>query len=1387
MAKRCAHCHHEYPDHESVCPHCHTPARAEGEVKDSDVFAQMWLDEPSAASAGPPPAAPDDSAVHIEAEAGQEPAEADQNLEAWLAEEAPPAEPGPGDIIAIEEAAAPGASDVLEVSPDDLAAEVLDVAPPPAEDVIEVVSEAEAQPAAPLDEAESAALWNEAAEPAAEAEPPLDVIDVAEEAPQPRSAQPTQMAGRAPQPTMLAPQLPAPTKLAPSGFAEGEDEKSGTEPPTPEEVVLGPDDALEVTSPSGVLAEEVVEVPTAEGASDVLEVSGPAEVEDAAEVAEEPAAEEAISAPELVAESGSALDLGEVSAVKGAQPESSSAVNLGGLAAAGSSVPSGLDPIAEALESGVDLAEAVPAAEEAAEEAVELGGEKPTAGESSAVDLGATVPMSDKSEEPVAAEEALEVSAEDALEEAPAEAALAEEEAGEALLAETPSAVEKAAAEDLLAEEEPAEAEAGEALLAEEPAEADEALVAEEPAEAEEAGEAVEVAEEPEVAEEEEEELVGAGAPRGRKEPAHRKAKYGRRWLGGTLLGVLLAAGGAAAVWYFQPKLITDLVALSPANTKLPPIRKKGPSATPVQEALADMHEGKLMDALNLLESDKSKSSDVLSARGEIRWLKYLHDNKGAPQANAPEVKKALADLQAANSEPARLLLGQIQAQLAQGQASGKVAAQEEALRKLLIQAKAAPPDLKIENVPSAVQNVLTSWQLAEERLFKIGKALQAAKVVNDPAEANAAAVEKLLTELGQTRKTAGDLSALVGAKQPSEAIKKVQELVAARKDLDAKLSEVNAKLKEANVKDAGAKGVADLVAARDKLQTDVKGLNGALVKALTELNGSAPKAGGDMAKELMNSINTVRDRARTPLVTALNQVVSSVGGLSAGAGNWMQKTLDRANLEAQLRYYQAREPLIQSPQQKLDTWIRLYQDRQQKGGPDAQQALRDAGWITSKEAGASPESQAKAHYLEGLIARNEGKFDQARKELQAAVTASQTLKKNAGWSAQAARDLKELTDPTAYYLPRSEQLQNEGQLKSALAMLDTGLTVIPGDTRMLALRSLVRLDLSSSPAQLKAAEKQIRADAEAAKKAPQTAAVAWYALGRLEEELGHLSQAEQDFRQALKLNKGGPAETNRYRLALARVLQRELTPDAEPASPPAGDAAAGEEEEAANGPAVQFSPLSELVALAVLGQTPGDDEDNPQVAGRLKESLDLASELVKSEDPKTRGQGYMLLGVAHSRMGQRTEGLKEYLKGLALVHSGLSTKELLKLVADHPAFQTPDLSVRPSAVQAELHFGRGLAHYWAGQYAKAEEELKKAVAFYGQDARYRYFLGLSRLAQNTRKKREAAWYDFEQGARLEAEDRPGSVAVNSSLGRIQGSLRQYLDRFREKGQVAPR
>jgi tetratricopeptide (TPR) repeat protein len=898
-----------------------------------------------------------------------------------------------------------------------------------------------------------------------------------------------------------------------------------------------------------------------------------------------------------------------------------------------------------------------------------------------------------------------------------------------------------------------------------------------------------EVAEVAEIPEEGEAELASAGAALASR-PV--RPRYGRRWLGGILLGVLLAGGGGAGLWYFQPELLREAVSYSPNAAPPPRPVPTGPKATLLQQALAALHEGHLDEAWKLLEQDQSNTPDLLSARGQVRWLKYLHQQQAKKlplQADAPEVKQALQELDAARqaqNAAADLLAGQIRAALAQAQTAQAAASLENTLRTLLRQAQAVPADdPELKNLPAALQQLLLAKKQEEQRLLAIGKVLQAAKRLDDPTLVDDKAIAGLLKDLQE----ASDL-ARTNKQKVVETEKQLTDLEAKYQKLDKQLQQIDEQLRMAKVSGSGEKGVAELLASRAQLQAQLQKLDTFLRQTVAELKeGQAPPAGADPLPELRIALEQLRQQAQMPAVTALGQLVSSLSRLSARAGMALQKVLDRTALEGQLRYYQLREPLLQTPEERLETWLALFQSHEPRPPREQTAALHDAQWLLAPEAHAPPAIRLKALYLRGLIARQQGKYEDARQALRQA----QQLLAVAGLAKSAVatsleQALRELTEASAYFLPQAQQLAEARRWSEALAVLDAGLAALPGDGQLLALRSLVRLEQGRAQGQLAAVEKQVRADALAAQQQARTAAEGWYALGRLEEELGHLQQAIQAYRQALQQHRGSPAAAERYRLALARVLQRQLLEqtapaEAAPAPPAPGKAAAG----AAPLPArPNFSLLSQRLAPLLVGQPPAPAEETTD-ADLLRESQRLAEELLRSPNPQVQGQGYLLLGLIHSRQGKRTQGLKEYVKGLYMIYPDVPARDLVRLVEEHPAFQAPDLSGQPQPVLAERHFGRGLAYYWQQKYPQAEEELQKALACYNQDARYHYFLGLARLAQRTPAKREAAWFEFEQGARLEAENRPASSVVNASLERIQGPVRAYLDQFRLQAQSAPR
>ncbi|MFO0865123.1 MAG: hypothetical protein U0744_10815 [Gemmataceae bacterium] len=107
---------------------------------------------------------------------------------------------------------------------------------------------------------------------------------------------------------------------------------------------------------------------------------------------------------------------------------------------------------------------------------------------------------------------------------------------------------------------------------------------------------------------------------------------------------------------------------------------------------------------------------------------------------------------------------------------------------------------------------------------------------------------------------------------------------------------------------------------------------------------------------------------------------------------------------------------------------------------------------------------------------------------------------------------------------------------------------------------------------------------------------------------------------------------------------------------------------------------------------------------------MDIAKELIKSDNPKVRGQGHQLPGPRSVEAGQSNRRFEGIHQGLQLLNPGQSTSDLNRFVMEHPAFNQPDSLKRPNPYLAELHFGRGLHHFWEKDYAQAEQEFKQSV-----------------------------------------------------------------------------
>lgn len=1055
---------------------------------------------------------------------------------------------------------------------------------------------------------------------------------------------------------------------------------------------------------------------------------------------------------------GAKTDLITEEEIDASLADESSAVDLGGKKQLPSKPLSGVDRVAEALESGVNLDDEEPRPKkksthkgdaELFEEATELDAAAASAGKEDTV-------LDDGSGELAAArsadDEAAALFAADDDEESvkkPRKAAAAEEVEFDDDLAVKRSDNDLAAA--LLEDDD-------------KPAKKKSPLAEAEAAEIEDEGPATK-------------------KKKGKKaEPALAGGGRGRGLFLGLFLGILLLGGGAAAVWYLQPGLLEDAYKASPnyvAPKKEPPrVDKVDP---PSVLARAQMDDRQFDRALELLpEADKSPVN--LSTRAEARWLKYLQDQTAANKplsADDAEVKQVLADLKEANNP---LLLTQVDKVLRESKASAELTAKNKQLNEQ----------------KAAVDAAEKARKEAEQRIDVITDALASQKLIENKDKFDAKVLASNLKSLTDQRGGLDEINKALKNAKVDEGPKGVDKLVADKKELSDRLEAIDKVLESEKVGKAD-KGLEELVARRKKLAEERDLLDKSIRSALKVLtDGGIPVDGKDPRTKIVDAVKAALNRAESPLAQPLVQLARSMSGLATGAGDLLKKGFDEASLLAELSFYRLREPLIETPERKMDTYRVLLKDRGRTDPAELALASKEAAWVLSKEAAYSPEQRAKALYVAGLAARNLQQFESARTNIEAAIKTGSEAK-DADWLEEAKASLKELTDPEAYYLPQAKTLMAEGNMKAARKVLAAGLKAMPDNPRLLALRGSAQVEeVQGNRAKLASAEKEIRADIERAAKDENAAAEAAFLLGRLEEELGHFNKAEDEYRKAIKLHQGDNDSAARYIIALARLLQRDLaTPAAEDApeiklkddAEPNKDAERKKDaepkkdaskKEADNNDEARVRTLLAAVLIGV--QLPGEGVPENAASGvRMQESIDLAKKLLQSTNPKVRAQGHMLLGQALSRQGMRTEGIQEYVKGLELLDPGQSTKDIAKMLAEHPAFQQPDAAPRANPVLAEQFFGKGLHLYWGRKYVEAETEFKQALRFYKDDARYHYYLGLAMLGQKGTVKRDAAYYAFEQGARLEVANRPSIGEVNTSIERLQGPLRTVLDHFRQK------
>jgi hypothetical protein len=627
-------------------------------------------------------------------------------------------------------------------------------------------------------------------------------------------------------------------------------------------------------------------------------------------------------------------------------------------------------------------------------------------------------------------------------------------------------------------------------------------------------------------------------------------------------------------------------------------------------------------------------------------------------------------------------------------------------------------------------------------------------------------------------------------------------------------------------------KGITLLGTARNQLQQGI-------TKRFKTKNLVAKKAKVD---DLLSALDRVLTKADSPVVIALAQLAETLGEAGSGMGNAVARAYDWAawitDKELEIAYYRLREPFVRAPEGMLDNWINMLQDQDTKDAAAiAKKAIRDAKWVKDQDPKASAATKAKAAYVMGLALRNQLNYVEALPLLEQAAPGPEKPE-DAAWQKHA-RQVREALGRLSTYADRFEEIQGQGQpapakLQILLNHIAAALKVAKEQGRMLALRSLVRLELAQQQTKELDADtpgiKESRADAEAAIKAG-AVAEGHYALGRLDEELGNLTEAKKQYRAAIAKHTGSKDELSMYHEALSRVLGQKK-------EKPTGPGKKKRKDKRESAQLRRQAPRSErrieeitkakasvlLAALVLLScdtakaeEKQGDElpkEKDPELPPEkevleaiqeaqkaretAEEAVNEAEEAVKNKDPRGPQQlarakvrlakAYMRLGASRIRNVEWQDGLNDYRRGLTLLTQSNPTPQDVKeavaglqaILAGHPALNRPVPRSPQNPILALKYYDRGLDLYWSKKYAEAEKEFMKAYRNFGEDPRFLYYLGLAQLRQRTRDKIGEAKVNFEEAAKLEQLHQPESTEdVNFALEPIQGKVRKLLNRYR--------
>ena len=602
---------------------------------------------------------------------------------------------------------------------------------------------------------------------------------------------------------------------------------------------------------------------------------------------------------------------------------------------------------------------------------------------------------------------------------------------------------------------------------------------------------------------------------------------------------------------------------------------------------------------------------------------------------------------------------------------------------------------------------------------------------------------KKLADQKAEAEKTVKEtiLAADKKVKETEDTAKK--EIAEEKKATEKKLAEADTKL--AMLKDEKTKVEVSLKKSEDFV--------GAIGTELSQAN---------LVKDKSNPTNVVEGLKKGMEIIQSKDPQGMIRGLQT-------KLVDDTNkFTKQIEVVDKKLKESRQPGEMLDYWRTLMEKKGQ--GELEKKATEDVEKVMV-DAAANPELKARAEVLKGITLRNQGKYVEAKALLEKGKAAL-----NAGdiaWKLQADIALKEANDPVSHFVELSKKQESMNQIIESVNSLSKAIELSTQFSpkrraELLADRCLVEIER----AQVRAKGKPQLNDPSllaAAKDADEAVlsktALGYYAKGRVAEVRGEIIDAIDFYRKAVNENKALDAEGIKYRIALARLLNSVLPTNIKPKEADVEKVGVLEKKEP--------EMLTNLFALLLTGFYFQQPEivfppESPKISP--KESRKLADEILASPDAPfdAKAQAYAIKGLP-------TKAIREYVIGLREKMGPIHFENLMKIIEDHPSLTNHNLGNQANPVEAERFYATGMALYFNKRYLEAEKAFMAAVENERQDARYQYYLGLSRLAQNKAEAAEA----FEAASKYEKLGRPSRAAVSTSLERVQGPQRQILNMYR--------